>query len=372
MSSKRGGASGRAILTGCLACVTAALLTTACGGSSRSVAPDSSPPVKIRVAADAARVLRGRLLAIYIGSRDVWVLAHGRLVSGTANGRQLANKRVGEDFYTDVSSFSLSPDAHHLTFVADGNFLIPGSPPPVLLVSRPDGSGVHSLGRGLCQSALCEVSLPSWDRNGHSFVISLTSSLNQVERYRIFRVPLNGSRPVPLPPSKARLSENTPVVSPNGKQIAFLGSDSGVGPGHYRESVYVMDANGKARIRLPLPARAYGDLWWCGNSTTLCADVPGQSDCNLTYTACPTAAFRNTFQVSLRSGRVMRRRHWRQAQYALLSHDATFALTTRKTSQGWQLLGGPMSGRAAPRLSVLLLAPHAKADPFHDFSISGD
>jgi hypothetical protein len=357
---------------------TLVLATTACGGSR------GTPPVQIRVGAGAARVLDGRVLAVSIGTtsdlagtsgdRDIWVLARSRLLSVSGPARQLANNTASAQGYgtrySFAGSFSLAPDGSHLAFLIEAP-AIPGGPTPRLIVSRADGSGARDVGALLRICELCAFSVPSWDRDSRSFVISVEAGGSAVSR--IFRLGISDGPPTMLTPRRSKYSEYEPVVSPNGEQIAFLRSAApGSGPFSGRSFVYVMRADGDRRGRLPLPARNYTDLWWCGGSAKLCTDVASQNDyCPYQEGLCPDAASRETFQIGVEGGRVTQKHHWIGGSYRALSPDARFAITSRKAPRGWELLGGPVNAGGSARLAVLLVAPAAKSNPFHDFSVSG-
>jgi hypothetical protein len=342
----------------------------------------------VEVAPDAAHVLGRRDLAVLIDSAsdynaggstydDVWVLANGKLLPVSEPAGHLADDRARAAGYSTTYDyadfFSLAPDGKHIAFlvIPPG---IEGGPNSDLFVSRSDGTGIRQI-RGVEISPFSDVSTPSWDHS-RTFLVSIDTT-----RSSIFRV--SGTHPghlVMLTPRNSRYDEWRPIVSPNGRQIAFLrsaapASGGGIDPfDESRKLVYMMQTDGRAPVRLPLPARDYHDLWWCGSSSaTLCTDVyspESGAPCSSSEDVCTAVALRNTFEIAVNTGRVIRKRHWLAGLYTLLSTDPLFAITTRKASRGWEVLGGPVNTAGKARFSALLVAPDAKSNPFHAFSVS--
>jgi hypothetical protein len=347
-----------------------------CGSSTRSSA---APTASIDfIAPNASSLLRGRRLAIELGN-DISVLYHGRVLQ-VSKGVRVAVGGTGCYFpngssgpcYDSTGPFSLSPDGKHLAF-----FLTDGySMSPALIVSRFDGSHSHDVTGNLVYAPFSSLSAPSWDRNGRSFVVdAVTAGLDynsqeqlteEDEDTGIFRVEAVFGKVKPLTQTGAdTYNDAQPRVSPDGREIAFLRSSApepsaGFGNGVVA-FVYVMGANGKAPTRLPLPPRTYVDLWWCGNSTTLCVDSPTKR----------LAASANTYRVDLRTGRVTHLRHWAEASYSGLSADGTFAIDERRTARGAEVFVGPVSAAGVARFAPVLADANAKGNPFFGFSVSG-
>ncbi len=247
------------------------------------------------IAANAASVLRGRRFAFSLGSTsdptttiaDIWVLAHGRVARVGSKVRE-----AGRDNIAELPS--LSPDGKYIAFFA--NEIAAGAyiNPPRLLVMRSDGSHAHELGTNLGFVGFSSLWMPSWGRDGRSFVVAApkTGAVSDTnaepelseqgdDDTGIFRFEIPSGKEMELTkPGIDRYDYAQPKVSPDGRKIAYLRSALPE-PSNFWQlaspgivaSVYVMKANGKAKTRLPLPPRPYVDLWWCGNNA-LCVDSP--------------------------------------------------------------------------------------------------
>jgi hypothetical protein len=330
------------------------------------------------IAKNAASVLHGRRLAFSFGTsdiRDIWVLAHGRVVQVSkkmrvATGGSCYGGPYGSGSgpcYEIAEPFSLSPDGEQLAFFLQDTTVAADTTPPALIVSRSDGSQAHKVAASLGICVLCSFSTPSWDRNSRSFVIAVEQFVGTTvdSITKIYRIAIRSGKATMLsPPGTDSYSEDEPAISPDGKEIAFL-RNAARGPSSSVTSppafVYVMRASGRGRRRLPLPRRAYSSasywghnaLWWC-SSTSLCA---GSSA--------------NTYRLDLRTGRVTHLRHLAEASYSGLSADGTFAINRRKTRHGWEVAVGPVNAAGVARFAPILAAANAKENPFVEFSVSG-
>jgi hypothetical protein len=163
--------------------LTLALLSVGCVSHKAS----GGNPAGIEVTAtNTARVLHGRRLAISLGAphhnADVWLLTHGRLVDVSKKVRVATgwDTCYGSEYgggpgpcYRIANPFSLSRDGNHLALVLRDTSGAPDATPAALIVSRADGMHARRVAAGIDICALCQVSTPSWDRNGRSFVIGV-------------------------------------------------------------------------------------------------------------------------------------------------------------------------------------------------------
>lgn len=315
----------------------------------------------IHVAANASQLLHGRRLAIGLGSTgDIWVLDHGRLVPVSRKVREARG-------YQQVDTFSLSPDGEQIAYFLSPSPMMgfgqEAGPSPALIVSRADGTQAHEVAAKLGICDLCSYSTPSWDRNSRSFVIA-TDGLSPTSQ--IFRIAARSGKVTKLtPPGLDNDNKDSPAVSPNGREIAFLASAGGPPPVlTARSLVYVMRADGRASTRLPLPPRPYVDLWWCGNSTTLCVDSG-------TWQLAPRE---NAYRIDLRTGKVTHLLRWAEARYADLgglSANGTFAIDERATNHGTEFLVGALNRRGSGRFASIVVDPHGRRDVSYEVSVSG-
>jgi Tol biopolymer transport system component len=352
------------------------LLAAAAGcNSGTKTHAQTSTAAHVDVDAKSARLLQGRRLALSLGTsqiRDIWVLSRGRLVQVSKSvrvavgGTGCSGSAYGSGSgpcYQWADPFALSPDGDRLAFVL--GYPIEGASvmADALIVSRSDGSHARRVTR-LDSCALCYVSTPSWDKDSRSFVLGVesypTGDIVDSSLSKIFRVTARSGTATMLSPAGTHTySEDKPVVSPDGRRIAFLRSVKRWPSSGGAELAYVMPAHGGRRLRLPLPPLPYVDLWWCGSSALLCVDSPTRR----------LEAPANVYRIDLHSGRVTNLKHWAGASYGGLSTDGTFAVTPRKTGHGWQLLVGPVDATGAARLAPLLTTK-AERNPYYDFSVS--
>jgi hypothetical protein len=374
----------------CVLVVSLALvvLVAGCGSHRKSARRKASgaPAVGVDVfAAKAGQLLNGRRLAFSFGSADatgvditdLLVLERGRVVNVT--------KRLREDSGADQAEpFSLSPNGEYIAFflqtIVRGAC---GDCQPVLYVMRSDGSHAHELGANLGFVGFSSTWAPSWDRNGRSFVVAApktgidpnesTAEFNSLsdDDTGLFRFDVPSGKEKELTrPAVDRYDYAQPEVSPDGREIAYLRSASPEPSDFWQLAspgiisyVYIMQANGRAEMRLPLPPRPYGDLWWCGNSS-LCVDSPTKK----------LAASENTYRLNLRTDRITHLRRWPEATYVetgFLSPTARFAIGQRKTARGAEVFAGPVNAAGVATFAPVLAASSVTGDPFFGFSASG-
>jgi WD40-like Beta Propeller Repeat len=356
--------------------VSVILIATAAGcDSDRKTHAQRSTGVRVDVDAKSARLLQGRRLALSLGTqqiRDIWVLWNGQLVQVSRKvrvaigGTGCYGSAYGSGSgpcYQWAEPFALSPDGDRLAFVLGYPIEGASTMADALIVSRSDGSHARRITR-LDSCALCDVSTPSWDKDSRSFVLGVGSypsgDIVDSSLSKIFRVTApSGTATMLSPAGTHTYSEDKPVVSPDGRRIAYLRSVKRWPSNGAANFVYEVPAHGGRRIRLPLPPRIYVDLWWCGRSTLLCVDSPiGEQE-----------ARGNVYRLDLRSRRVTNLKHWPGASYSALSPDGTFAVRPRKTGHRWQLLVGPVDDTGVARLTSLLTTK-AGRNPFYEFSVS--
>jgi Tol biopolymer transport system component len=326
-------------------------------------------------------VLKGRRLVFSLGrwddNADIWEVSRGRIANLTRSIRKGSHPQP-------AYPLSLSPDGNYVAFFLQMPVVDACStcyPLPYFI--RSDGRDPRRFGTNLCYcTSFPSFWAPSWDPNGHSFVIAAPKTgLDQVNDstnefnagedddtglFR-FRVP-SGTETELTQPGQDRYDYAAPAVSPNGRHIAFLRSadpeptdtmNSGV-PAY----VYVMSSNGHGKRRLPLPARAYSSLWWCRGNDSLCADT-------LKYDA--PSADSNTYRIDLQTDKVDLLRDWPEEAYVefgALSSDARFAVSERTSHGRAELLAGPLVAVGTARLKPVVIIPHTDGRHFLAVSIS--
>jgi hypothetical protein len=333
----------------------------------------------------AGRSLGGHTVVFSFGSpdyRDVWVLARGRLrqISGqTRNaigGRCYGDPSYGGGLgpcYQIAEPVSVSPDGKHVAYFLQDTVGAFDTLEPALVVARADGSGAHRVDR---QLDLCEPCSPlspvSWNRNDRSLVVSAPHGVQTFDGNdpevdtdaALYRVDVRSGRAIALTNRSGRETHNDfyPVVSPDGRTIAFLRSASREPQWRsYLQTltlVYVIRANGTGQRRLAAPPRTYSRLWWCGKNA-LCATTP------------PTDVAAATYRINLRTGLVGRLARWPEAATNALSADANYALEERQTRRHrFEVLAGPVRPGGLPQLKAILTSSDSQGDPFGSFSVS--
>lgn len=138
-------------------------------------------------------------------------------------------------------------------------------------IMQPDGSQVNALSLGQLPANTRINSVPSWSKTQQKFFFSVASLPNEEE---IYSVNANGSNLTRLT-NTSGFGEATPVISPNGKYLAYLGISTAA-------DIFVIQPDGNSPKNLTQQSlRWYFDLAWTPDSSRLLFSSPASGSPNI-------------------------------------------------------------------------------------------